>query len=292
VIRSSRTARRRRVSGFSLIELAIGLVIVATLLSALLVPLATQMDQRRVGETQKQLETAREALIGFAIANGRLPCPATDISNGIETFAPAGTRVTGECLYLNGFLPGVTLGLSPLDADGYFRDAYGTRSNRIRYAVSTENVDRWSGASCDDRGTKGTAEPRVLTKSRGMVLVGMAMIAQAADCDNSFLYICTAATTAANACNEVAGAGGAGEPANQVLSKGGAAAVIWSVGRNAADVGRTRPADELENLDLDNDRFFVARERRDTADKEFDDLVLWISPNILFARMTAAGALP
>jgi hypothetical protein len=56
------------------------------------------------------------------------------------------------------------------------------------------------------------------------------------------------------------------------------------------------PADELENQDLDNDRFLVARERRDRregeTDNEFDDMVLWLSPSVLFARMTAAGALP
>lgn len=279
----SRTRAPRRVGGFSLIELAIGLVIVTTLLSALLVPLATQMDQRRVSETQRQLETARDALIGYAIANGRLPCPATAGSNGAEVFAPAGSRITGECLNMNGFLPAVTLGLSPLDGNGFARDAYGTVNNRIRYAVSTENVDKWSGASCDARGTKGIPESRVFTKTRGIALAGMTAVAQAAECDNKFLFVCSAATTPADLCTNAG---------NQVLSRGGAAAAIWSVGRNAADLGRTVPADELENQDMDNDRFLVARERRDTADNEFDDMVIWLSPSVLFARMTAAGALP
>ena len=67
----------RRQGGFSLVELALGLVIVATLLSALLVPLATQLDQRRTGETQRLLEVAREAIYGFVVAQDRFPCPAT-----------------------------------------------------------------------------------------------------------------------------------------------------------------------------------------------------------------------
>lgn len=186
---------------------------------------------------------------------------------------------------MNGFLPAVTLGLSPLDSNGYYRDAYGTERNRIRYAVSTANVDRWlGGTGCSPfRGTAGTTEPRALTKSRGMNAVGMQMIAQAAECDSRFLFVCTAATATATC----SGAG------NQTLSNGGAVAVVWSLGSNASDVGRTVPADEQENLDnASDDRYFVARERRDTKDNEFDDIVLWISPSLLIARMAAAGALP
>ncbi len=264
--------------GFSLIELAIGLVIVATLLSALLVPLATQMDQRRVSETQKQLEMARDALIGYAISAGRLPCPATATSNGVEKFVePLGSAVSGECQSMNGFLPAVTLGLSPLDGNGYYRDAYGTASNRIRYAVSTSNTTFWNSTTCSSPGA--TASLRALTRVNGMKGDGiMRTVTQTAECAQVFLRVCTTANCS-----------GTG---NQVLSNGGAAAVVWSVGRNAADTARTIPADELENLDLDDDRDFVARERRDTTGNEFDDIVLWISPSVLMARMAAAGALP
>lgn len=286
----SASHRRHRSGGFSLIELAIGLVIVATLLSALLVPLATQMDQRRASETQKQLEMARDALIGHAISQGRLPCPATATSNGKEEFVPVtGNATSGECLWMNGFLPAVTLGLSPLDGDGFYRDAYGTASNRVRYAVSTANVEVYSDSlNCDTVLTRGTfvrTEPRVLTRSRGMKNASMQMIAQAADSSCGaprFLRICTTANCA-----------GAG---NQVLSNYGAVAVVWSVGRNASETGRTVPADEQENLDTDDDRDFVARERRDrrddATDNEFDDIVLWVSPSILLSRMATAGTLP
>jgi prepilin-type N-terminal cleavage/methylation domain-containing protein len=303
-MRNGRSCNR----GFSLLELAIGLVIVATLLSALLVPLATQMDQRRVSETQKQLEMARDALIGYAISHGRLPCPAwqstdrTKSSNGKEKFVPedppeTGSATDGECLWMNGFLPAVTLGLSPLDGNGFFRDAYGTDRNRIRYAVSTANVQVFSNSlNCkppSNRGAFVTTETRVVTRSRGMKAVGMQMLAQAADSDCEdpprFLRVCTTANCA-----------GTG---NQVLSNYGAVAVIWSVGRNASDTGRTVPSDEQENLDENDDRDFVARERRDrkegkdeegedVPDNEFDDIVLWISPSLLLSRMAAAGALP
>ena len=46
--------------------------------------------------------------------------------------------------------------------------------------------------------------------------------------------------------------------------------------------------DEAENVD--NDRVFVSRPPS-PAPAIFDDLVIWVSPNILYGRMIAAGAL-
>ncbi len=276
---------RSQARGFSLIELAIGLVIVATLLSALLVPLATQMDQQRAAESRRQLDTAREALMGFAASHGRLPCPAAGNSNGVEAFlAPTGNAGNGECAANSGFLPAVTLGLSPVDDQGFYRDAYGTENNRIRYAVSLSNVNKYTNSiDCSNRGTGPVAVIRPLTTSpgsgAGMRHATMQAIAQAASCDSLFFTVCTTANCS-----------GTG---NQVLSNGGAMVVIWSLGRNGGETGRVIPADELENQDGDD--IFVARERRDRreeADNEFDDIVLWISPSLLLSRMTTAGALP
>lgn len=63
-----------------------------------------------------------------------------------------------------------------------------------------------------------------------------------------------------------------------------AAAVIVSRGANWAN---TPSADEAENTDGDTD--FVSH---DFVQNGFDDLVIWISPNILFNRMVTAGQLP
>ncbi|HAN55905.1 MAG TPA: hypothetical protein DCQ77_06830, partial [Betaproteobacteria bacterium] len=131
------TAHQR---GFSLIEIAIVLFIVSLLLGGMLLPLAAQQDMRNQGDTQKQLTEAREALLGFAIANGRLPCPASAGSNGVESPATAATATTGvPCTNpYDGFLPAVTLGLAPIDAQGFAVDGWGGNTiNRIRYAVTT-----------------------------------------------------------------------------------------------------------------------------------------------------------
>src|SRR5665647_1087323 len=64
-------------NGFTLIEMAMVLMIVGLLLGGMLVPLSAQMDQRNVSDTQKTLSEIKEAIVGFTLANGRLPCPAT-----------------------------------------------------------------------------------------------------------------------------------------------------------------------------------------------------------------------
>ena len=259
-------SRQRRDAGFSLIELAIGLVIVATLLSSLLVPLVTQLDQKRTAETQRLLEQAREALIGFAAANNRLPCPATAASNGNESFAAGGSATTGACVLTpgtTGFLPGATLGLSPLDAQGFYVDAFASDRNRIRYAVSDQTIG-------------GSTNP--FTRINGMKPNPTMMNAIAAS--GSLLFVCSATPTAAANC-------GTATP----LANGTAIAVIFSPGKNATL--NTPSADELENTDGDD--VFVSRtysDRSTGTSSVFDDQMLWLSPAPLFSRLLSAGALP
>lgn len=107
-----RTRHLHRQSGFTLIEMAVVLVIVGLLLGGMLMPLASQMETDRRKETSATLESIREALIGFAIINGRLPCPDT---NGDGLPGP-GVCNTGANQRNVGGLPYVTLGLSRYDA--------------------------------------------------------------------------------------------------------------------------------------------------------------------------------
>lgn len=103
--------------GFSLVELAIVLVIVALLSGGLMLGLSAQRDAAAYQEAQHQLDTAKEALLGFAISNGRLPCPAA--SNSVSGGANAGME---DCLIVtnsnqrHGVLPWATLGLPETDA--------------------------------------------------------------------------------------------------------------------------------------------------------------------------------
>jgi prepilin-type N-terminal cleavage/methylation domain-containing protein len=259
--------QRQRSRGFSLIELAIGLVIVAVLLSSLLVPLVTQVDQRRTAETQRMLDDARSALIGFVAANRRFPCPATLASAGVES--PTGGL---NCTNPVGFLPAVTLGLTPVDPQGFQTDPFGNQTNRIRYAIADVNL---SGLD-------------TFTTAGGMAAATMYTIATNATAGN-LLIVCPTASTSSTSCST-----------GPALANGSAIAVIYSVGKNgilysgdcatpaASCTGVS--ADETENVDLD--RVFVNRPQSGAAGAEFDDMLVWISPSMLFGRLVAIGQLP
>ena len=113
-------SRARPSPGFTLTELAVVLVVVALALGGLLSPLATQVDVRMTAETRKGLADVREALLGFAVINGRFPCPAAaTIASGV---AGAGLEAAhdagGNCPSDSGVVPWVTLGVPEADAWG------------------------------------------------------------------------------------------------------------------------------------------------------------------------------
>src|SRR5919202_6062963 len=88
-----------RSRGFTLTELAIVTTVVALLLASLLYTLSAQVEQRNFEDTRRRLEQARDLVLAFAIANGRLPCPArytsaASHSQGLESFCAA---ATGGC---------------------------------------------------------------------------------------------------------------------------------------------------------------------------------------------------
>lgn len=101
-------------NGFTLVEMAIVLVIVGLLISGLLIPLGVQRDVRDYAETRTELTEMRESLIGFALSHAAtdghpyLPCPDTD-GDGSEN------RAAGICVNVSGVLPWVTLGLGQSD---------------------------------------------------------------------------------------------------------------------------------------------------------------------------------
>ncbi|RKZ40823.1 MAG: hypothetical protein DRQ49_07145 [Gammaproteobacteria bacterium] len=72
------------VFGFTLIEMALVLIILGLLMGSLLFPLPKQIEQKRINITQQRLDEIKEALLGFAVLHNRLPCPASD-ENGLES---------------------------------------------------------------------------------------------------------------------------------------------------------------------------------------------------------------
>lgn len=141
----------RKQQGFTLVEIAMVLMIVGLLLGGMLVPLSAQMDQQKNSATEKLLTEARDALVGYAVANGQLPCPADPT---IPTGQPnAGIARTPPCTNGNstGVLPWATLGVSETDAWG----------NRFTYRVSSDFADAigsatWGGCTPTPTPTQAT----------------------------------------------------------------------------------------------------------------------------------------
>ena len=77
------TVKYLKIQGFTLVEMAVVLVIIGLLIGSFLTPLSQQVDQLRIESTKKSLEEIKSALLGFAIINGYLPCPDMD-SDGID----------------------------------------------------------------------------------------------------------------------------------------------------------------------------------------------------------------
>lgn len=226
-------------SGFSLIELAIVLVVVALLLGGLLVPLTVQLEQQKIRETQKTMEDIREALMGYAIARGNLPCPAKSATDGAED--RTGTGCTGG--KRAGFIPWTELGVGEHDAWG----------RRFRYSVT---------AGFSDSGAKFTLA------STGDVAVK----ATTSDVNNIATFI----------------------PA-VVMSHGKNGYLGTTEGGSAIANPSASNIDEQTNSPSAAGTLFISKtmtENTTATGGEFDDLVTWLSPNILFNRMVAAGKLP
>ena len=248
---------------FTLVELMVVMLIVAVLASGLAMPVAAQLQMRRQETTRRLLDDAREALLGFAAANGRLPCPASESSRGEESFAPGGDNGNGNCArFYDGYLPGAALGLAPLDSEGFVRDAWDTPRNRIRYAVF--------GAGS---AVNGVANP--FTRTNGMQSATLAGLGAA----SHFLLICSSgAEASASSCG----------PATSQLTRR-AAFVLLSPGPNG---GLVPPPGSEEARNLSGSPLFVSHEATTSGNEAFDDIVQWVPVHLVASRMLAAGRLP
>jgi type II secretory pathway pseudopilin PulG len=270
----------RSCRGFTLTEIAIAFLIVSLLLAGMMYTLQAQTEQRNRGDTQRRLEEAKEALIAFAIVNGRLPCPAAappaspyNNVGGVGVESPAGGACTDG---YTGFLPGRALGFQPVDASGYALDAW---LNPIRYAVSRNSTV--AGAPDWNFTTPGAMKANGL----GVTPVDLVVCAQGAGIN-----------VGAGTCNA----------APAVTNQNLVVAVVWSQGKNfipatAAGIGAAAlGADETPNhkhrlpaVVNDNPIFIhTTPAPAGAAGGEYDDLLAWIPVGQLYARMVAAGVLP
>jgi len=268
---------RNAAGGFSLVELAVVIAIVALLLGALLTPLATQHQLRKNKEAERELREVKEALIGFAVANGRLPWPDLNFSpDGIENVPTGPFPLAIPCPVCEGLLPWQTLGLAPTDPWGRI----------YRYRMSPE-----FGFQVQTGQPAGGIDERFDLLDVGTVRI--------------------------NTRGDDPAAGGGGEQKEDIVLTTDAAAAVMTVGSNGsggtwpdATTIAQAPAgtDERVNSDGGNPAapapHFYSRQLTlpatgacsDTVEGatfcEFDDLVMWIPRVVLINRMVEAGRLP
>lgn len=224
-----------RARGFTLIEIAVTIFIIALLSASMIGPMRAYITQRYVSSTQISLTDINDALIGFASSQGRLPCPATVASAGVEVCGGA----------TDGLVPALTIGMASTGGNGTVLDAW---ANPIRYSVHPSYTT--------------TANLAVAWKTS----------------PPPGLLVCSTVTgTTATTC-----------PAPSVIA-GSAPSVVYSTGING---NAAASPDELANLD--GNVVFISRTRTDagTTATEFDDMLVWTSPYLLFSKMIAAGLLP
>ena len=258
-------SRRACRAGFTLVEMALVLAILGAVALTTLGPLGMYVENRARRATLQTLDTAVEALYGYALLHGRLPCPDV-VSDGDGREDRRGDTA---CISDGGYLPAVDLGVEA-------RDAWG---GRLRYhltaaldaAVGGPNfASRDDGVCRADDADLDLCEPGVIeVMTRG-------------DDPRSATVEIKALFTLANAVPAVIVSQGANGSSNAPV----------------ADPSR----DEAENAD--GDHRFVARDYaaggascRDDGDEavplcRFDDLLRWVSPTVLANRLVRAGRLP
>lgn len=239
--------------GFSLIELAMVLIIVALLSTGLMLGISAQRNLTESADVQRQSENIREALLGFAMTNGRLPCPADRalaselggnedhvcVNSGCPI--PTGaTQADKTCASEFGVLPWKTLGISETDPWG----------NRFTYFVGLEFSKPFTW---EENKTGMRARFTMDTKGRSNIEDGA---------------------------NHVI----AGEIPAVIVSHGSRSAGAYLPTGGTPIPGAAGDEEENSNKTLT----FISK----TPNETFDDIVTWIVPSILKSRMVAVGRLP
>lgn len=247
----------QRHKGFTLIELAVVLVIIGILLSGFIGTFASRIESTRKSETIEELNEIKLAMVAYAFVSGALPCPdcarvggncfAAVVGDGISDFIGGGACAVGADA---GNAPWVTIGLGQ-------SDAWGTR---YRYAVQSEYANTTVPFKLDSPAGTGTIQ------------------------EPDFVADATGATRHSLANNVVA----------IIFSHGKNG--LGGIGENGLSKASIPVANIDEKENTDNDAVYYMRPESAPgaaiAGGEFDDYVIWISEYELKAKMVAAGKLP
>lgn len=258
-------------SGFTLIEMAVVIFVMAIILGSILVPLSRQVEQRQMLDAQRQLEEAREALIGYALAQTRpfLPCPDKTTSAGAGAAPNDGLEdrdtASGGCASNEGNLPWATLGIAAIDSWGH----------RIRYRISP--------------GYANSVAPITLDRGGNIQICASSAALNTCDANQAITETSMAAEQLRN------------KPAAVLVSHGpnGWGSIHPTTNAQLLPPGCASPVgcDDMginEQANADGTELYVTRPPSSSASGagQFDDIVIWLSPHVLKQRLVAGGKLP
>ncbi|MDX1518541.1 MAG: prepilin-type N-terminal cleavage/methylation domain-containing protein [Gammaproteobacteria bacterium] len=279
--------------GFTLIELTVVLFIVSLLLAGLLLPLRQGIETERRAETLTRLKSIEESLYGFAIANGRLPCPDCRVAAGN---CPGAGNTINDGLE---DLVGNNCAADPNPGAGTPNDVL--EGNLPWVTLGTNQFDNWESwftysvvdfaADITGNGTPGLNDTNCVVTTENLATIDTCAVG------NYTVQNVSAACPSPPAVLPPA-----------VIAQNVMAVVV----SHGANVTRTAvPAvglidapplcSELENLDQDG--VFVSSSFINpgppgatavTAPSPLgiDDQIIWISPNILKSKLIQSGRLP
>lgn len=249
--------------GFTLVEIAIVLLIVTILLGYTVALFPVQQELKQYRHAEREMDQIIESLIAFAQVNGRLPCPDTTAVNPAYDGVEDRTAGLNDCDASYGFLPARTLGINgDIAANGVLLDPWG-----VGYGYAVSEADAGDG-NVD------------LVTTNGIRSEGIAAI-------QPDLFICDGSTTTGDHTDCTAPLTGGAEVLG---SNGGVAAVIVSLGKNNDPAALSNVEDEnFDDFDDGgNDKVYIFAPRAD----DYDDIVKWLPTNLLISKMIEADQLP
>lgn len=289
-----------RNKGFTLVEVAIVLVIVGFLLSTVLGGLSAQQEVAKIKEDRALLKQVKEGLLAFVAVNGYLPCPDTD-NDGLEN-----RDGNQYCSAGSGNLPHLTL-----SGTGN-KDAY---SQPLFYAVNTQSDTDEVLEMCHEAsyfGRAGTYNPNdgpdleQCSVSGQFYCAGDCSVANCAggSCTSPAveqissppyyrfltppLGLFTGFDGSLQVCNEDEDGGSCdGSTPESEIAARSVAAVVVAYGKNgAATRGNCNNAAVPERENCDGDRYYHLD---NAARDQFDDTLIWVLPNEIKQTAIKAG---
>jgi prepilin-type N-terminal cleavage/methylation domain-containing protein len=301
----------RRHAGFTLIELAIVMLVLTILAAGLLVPLTTNIESGRYAATQKILEEAREALIGFAMSNPTItPCTCDYAPSGALNSSGSTCPTKTPCPPSNPYAPN--------NAGTYtmIRHYLPCPDKTSAFGIATNPPNDGK----EDRNVSGACEAQEGNFPWVDLGVGKA------DAWGNHLHYSVTDNATATFSDKSSGFTSASSGDKSICLSASCTtiiaellpAVILSYGKNGRGAIHDDPlatsqvapssADERENTDIRTTKdptcckpalsgtndYFVSRAPSEASatTTEFDDLVIWLPSSILVSRVCPSGGCP